>query len=72
MAAPNFGLNNLYAIIDNNKFQQTGSNKEIMNSESLKEKWKSFGWETSEIDGHNIDDLYNYFETSKKMNKPKL
>mgnify|MGYP000967704546 CR=1 FL=1 len=71
MAAPNFGLNNLYAIIDNNKFQQTGSNKEIMNSESLKEKWKSFGWETSEIDGHNIDDLYNYFETSKKMNKPK-
>ena len=71
MAAPNFGLNNLYAIIDNNKFQQTGSNKEIMNSESLKEKWKSFGWETSEIDGHNINDLYNYFENKKSNNKPK-
>ena len=40
MAAPNFKLNNLYAIIDNNNFQQTGSNKEIMNLESLKEKWK--------------------------------
>ena len=37
-----------------------------MNSESLKEKWKSFGWETKKLDGHSIDDLYNYFETSKK------
>ena len=67
MAAPNFELNNLYAIIDNNKFQQTGSNKEIMNTESLKEKWSSFGWVTSEIDGHNIKDLYDYFENGKKV-----
>jgi transketolase len=71
MAAPNFELNNLYAIIDNNKFQQTGSNKEIMNTESLKEKWSSFGWVTSEIDGHNIKDLYDYFENGKKVAKPK-
>ena len=41
MAAPNLGLNNLYAIIDNNNFQQTGSNKEIMNVENLKDKWSS-------------------------------
>ena len=71
MAAPNFELNNLYAIVDNNKFQQTGSNKEIMNSESLKEKWSSFGWATTEIDGHNTKDLYDYFENGKKVSKPK-
>ena len=71
MAAPNFGLNNLYAIIDNNKFQQTGSNKEIMDTSSLKEKWNSFGWDTTEIDGHNINDLYEYFENRKSINKPK-
>ena len=71
MAAPNFELNNLYVIIDNNKFQQTGSNKAIMNTESLKEKWSSFGWKTTEIDGHNIKDLYNYFENTKKISKPK-
>ena len=71
MAAPNFGLNNLYAIIDNNKFQQTGSNKEIMDTSSLKEKWNSFGWDTTEIDGHNINDLYEYFENRKSNNKPK-
>ena len=54
-------------IIDNNGFQQTGSNKEIMNSGSLREKWASFGWETAEIDGHNVSKLFNYFEDSKKI-----
>jgi len=71
MAAPNFKLNNLYAIIDKNNFQQTGSNKEIMNVENLKDKWNSFGWHTSELDGHNIHELYNFFTTSKKIDKPK-
>ena len=54
MAAAHFGLNNLYAIIDNNKFQQTGSNEEIMDTRSLKEKWESFGWDTFELDGHDV------------------
>ena len=71
MAAPNYNLNNLYAIIDKNNFQQTGSNKEIMNVESLKDKWSSFGWHTAELDGHNIQELYNFFENSKQIQKPK-
>jgi len=70
MAAPSFNLDNLHVIIDNNGFQQTGSNKEIMNSGSLREKWASFGWETAEIDGHNVSKLFNYFEDSKKIKKP--
>ena len=71
MAAPNFKLDNLYAIIDKNNFQQTGSNKEIMSVESLKDKWSSFGWHTVELDGHNIKELYNFFNDSSKINKPK-
>ena len=71
MAASNFNLDNLHVVIDNNGFQQTGSNKEIMNSDSLVEKWKSFGWETTELDGHNVSELFNYFEVSKKIKKPK-
>ena len=71
MAAPNFKLDNLYAIIDKNNFQQTGSNKEIMSVESLKDKWSSFGWHTIELDGHNIQELYNFFNESNKINKPK-
>jgi transketolase len=71
MAAPNFGLDNLYVVIDKNNFQQTGSNKDIMSLESLKDKWSSFGWYTIELDGHNIQELYNFFNTSNKINKPK-
>ena len=71
MAAPNYRLDNLYVIIDKNNFQQTGSNKEIMNVENLKDKWLSFGWHTTEIDGHNIQDLYNFFKKSKNIDKPK-
>ena len=71
MAAPNFKLNNLYALIDKNNFQQTGSNKEIMNVNSLKDKWSSFGWHTVELDGHNVNDLYKYFRESEEIKKPK-
>ena len=71
MAAPNFKLDNLYVIIDKNNFQQTGSNKEIMNVGNLKDKWSSFGWHTTELDGHNIRDLYNFFKENNKITKPK-
>ena len=71
MAAPNFKLDNLYVIIDKNNFQQTGSNKEIMNVENLKDKWSSFGWYTVELNGHNIEELYSFFIESKKIDKPK-
>ena len=71
MAAPNFKLDNLYVIIDKNNFQQTGSNKEIMSVESLKDKWSSFGWHTTELDGHNIQALCDFFKESSKINKPK-
>ena len=71
MAASNFKLDNLQIIIDNNGYQQTGLNKEIMNTYSLTEKWKSFGWHTSEVDGHNTKKLFNYFEKNKNIKKPK-
>ena len=71
MAAPNFKLNNLYAIVDKNNFQQTGSNKDIMDNPNLKEKWSSFGWNTKEVDGHNINELLSFFEEGRTVDKPK-
>jgi len=71
MAAPNFKLSNLYVIVDKNNFQQTGTNKEIMNVENLKDKWSSFGWHTVELDGHNVETLFKFFQDSKKIDKPK-
>ena len=70
MAAPNFKLGNLNLIIDKNNFQQTGDNKSIMDLGSLKNKVESFGWNTTEIDGHNINEIYNYFKNIDNNNKP--
>ena len=58
LSAPNLKLNNLTVIIDNNNFQQTGSNKDIMDINDLEKKWSSFNWNTKKIDGHNIKDIY--------------
>jgi len=71
MAAANFNLDNLHVIVDHNNFQQTGRNNDIMKLGSLKDKWSSFGWETAELDGHNIENLYDYFNSNQETNKPK-
>ena len=53
MSASHFKLNNLKIVIDNNSFQQTGKNIDIMNTSSLKKKLQAFNFETFEVDGHN-------------------
>lgn len=47
-------LDNVTVIIDYNKWQATGRSNEIMALAPLKEKWESFGWDTYEINGHDI------------------
>jgi transketolase len=59
MAASQFKLNNLVAIIDRNNFQQTGANSDIMSVGDLAAKWASFGWDVTEVDGHNVGELYD-------------
>ena len=71
MAAANFNLDNLIVVVDSNNFQQTGKNNEIMNVQSLKDKWNSFGWQTDEIDGHDIKSLFDYFKKIENTKKPK-
>ncbi len=70
MAGAQFDLNNLVAIIDRNNLQQTGSNEEIMSLGDVASKWKSFGWEVVEIDGHNISEIYSTLIKAKKFNGP--
>ncbi len=70
ISSPKFKLNNLTAIIDKNNFQQTGSTKEIMPINSLKNSWKNFGWQVYDINGHNFEELNNVFLS--KTEKPKL
>jgi transketolase len=70
MAGPHYKLDNLVAIIDKNNLQQTGTNSEIMSVGDLVSKWKSFGWQVFEIDGHNVTEIYNTFLSVKNQNGP--
>lgn len=47
-------MDNLYVIIDFNKWQATGRSEEIMALNPLADKWRAFGWEACEVDGHDI------------------
>jgi transketolase len=47
-------IDNVVAIVDNNRIQLDGFVKDIMAVEPLADKWRAFGWHTIEIDGHNF------------------
>jgi transketolase len=70
MAAANFGLDNLFGIIDRNELQISGTTEEVMALENLAEKWTAFGWDVSEVDGHNVQQLLDYFNSSRPTGKP--
>lgn len=52
--APKLGLDNFTVIMDYNNLQGYGRAKEICNFEPIKAKWQAFGWQTLEIDGHDL------------------
>jgi transketolase len=54
MAAANYKLDNLVAIVDNNKLQATDAIDKRMAIGPIAAKFAAFGWETIEIDGHDI------------------
>ncbi len=58
MAASNFTLNNFVVIIDCNKLQYDGLTTEVMDNNSLADKFTAFGFDTIEVDGHDVDKLH--------------
>jgi len=64
-------LDNLVAIVDYNKLQGFGYTKDVLDLEPFSQKWKSFGWETVEVDGHNFSELIKILNKIPiKINKP--
>jgi len=55
MAASHFNTHELMVILDYNKFQEMGPVSREMGLEPLVDKWQSFGWQTVEVDGHDIE-----------------
>lgn len=66
MTAAHYKLDNLCVIIDNNNLQIDGKVSDVMSIYPLDEKFKSFGFETVNVDGHNISELIRAFEYAKK------
>lgn len=52
-------LNNLAVIVDRNYIQACGKTEEIAQLEPLAEKWRAFGWEVKEINGHDFNEIEN-------------
>lgn len=58
MSAPRFELDNLCAILDFNKVQQTGSVERMLPTlNPVPEKWKAFSWHVIECDGHDLAEV---------------
>lgn len=57
MAAGFYKADNLIAIVDKNNLQANGIVKERMDSNPLPDKWRSFGWNVLDIDGHNMVEI---------------
>lgn len=71
MLANQHKLNNLVVIIDNNGFQAMGETKEVIDLEPLLEKWKAFGWNVAEINGHNYIEIEKALNGDFALNKEK-
>ncbi|MHB1537682.1 MAG: transketolase [Solirubrobacteraceae bacterium] len=57
MSAAHHGAGRLIAIVDRNRFCLDGEVDEVMGIEPLAEKWRAFGWEVHEVDGHDVGAL---------------
>jgi len=62
MAAAHYRLDNLVAILDYNGLQIDGKNEEVMTVAPVAAKWKAFGWNVIEVDGHDVEQLLQAFE----------
>jgi len=66
-------LDHLIVILDHNGFQLDGSTGEILSLDPLAEKWKAFGWNVIEINGHRMDEISRAFgQAVKNSGKPTL
>jgi transketolase len=75
MEASHYKLDNLVGIIDRNRLQIDGWVKDVMNVEPLDERYRSFGWEVIEIDGHDIPQVVEALQKAKNvpvLGKPTL
>ena len=67
MASNKYKLDNLCVIVDNNNLQIDGTIEEVMSSYPIDEKFKSFGFQVINIDGHNIQEIIDAFDVARNI-----
>lgn len=71
MSIINFNLTNLVLVVDNNKMQSDGISENIMNvSTKYSAMFKALGFDVLDIDGHNVEQIYNAYKKSFVSDKP--
>lgn len=70
MSAASHKLDNIIAFVDRNRLQIDGSTENVKELGDVKKKFEAFGWSAKEIDGHNIQEIYNAINEAKKSDKP--
>ena len=69
MAAKKMNLSNLVVIVDQNRIQKMCEVKETIGFDHWQEKWSSFGFETVNVDGHDVDALISCFSALNANDK---
>lgn len=64
--ANHFRLNNLVVIIDHNHMQSLDFNENTLEIEDFASKWRAFGWNVTEINGNDHDELKKAFKTAEE------
>ena len=67
MSASHYNLDNFCLIVDNNNLQIDGEISKVMNSYPINEKFKAFGFNVIDIDGHNFNEIDNAFKMAKTI-----
>ncbi|HEK8844673.1 TPA: transketolase [Clostridioides difficile] len=69
MSAAHYKLDNLIAFLDNNGLQIDGDIESVMSLGSIVDKFKAFGWNVIEIDGHDFDQIFAALDIAKSTVK---
>lgn len=67
MFAGHYKLDNITAFVDFNGLQIDGPVAEVMSPLPIPEKWRAFNWNVIEIDGHDINAIYDAIQTAKTV-----
>ena len=73
MSGSHYKLDNLVAIIDRNGLQISDTTEKVMSLESMTDRWTAFGWDVTEVDGDNMQNIVTTLDNIDfENNKPHL